>query len=84
MQSGALADVEEGLVQVVCDEGGEGYACCGYACDSIEVVGSQLGFYEVHVEVANSFKHVGEAWDDSEVDVVGACPSAGEFEGSKF
>ncbi len=69
---------------MICDEGGEGYACDGYACDSVEFIRSQSGFYEVYVEVADSFERVGEAGDYSEVDVVGACSAAGELEGSKL
>ncbi len=84
MWSCALADVEEGLVQAVCDDGGEGYSRGRYTCDSIEAFGSQLGFCEVHVEVANSSKRVREAWDDSKVDVIGACSPASELESSKL
>ena len=53
-------------------------------CDSVEIVGSDVGGYEVDVEVTDFSEGVREAWDNSKINVVGAYLSACEFESSEF
>ena len=76
MRSNSFAHIQEGFFEVVCDLGCEWNSAYWYACDSVEVFNADLISYVLDVRVADFAEGIGEAWDYSQVYVVGACFSS--------
>ena len=84
MPAHALSDIEKRFLEIVSYLGGEGDSCDRNARYAIEVMYAYLCFNLFGVEIADVCKCIGEAWDYPQVNVVGACFSACEFEDSEF